>query len=69
MKPRRKKKTGPLFHTGGDIVFSAENPCGFYVGCFAKPAAVKFTVTLRCYATNTAYSVDRTFSKQMYKAL
>ena len=68
MKPRRKKKTEPLFHTDGDIEFGAENPC-VYVGCFAEPAVVKFTVTLRCYAPNTEYSVDGTFSKQMYKAL
>lgn len=69
MKLRRKKKAKPFIHTDGDFEFGAENPCRFYVGCFAKPAVVKFKVTLHCYAPNTGYSVDRTFSKKMYKAL
>lgn len=65
MKLRRKKKAKPFIHTDGDIGFCAENPCASFV----NPAVVKFTVTLRCYAPNTGYRVDRTFSKQIYKAL
>jgi hypothetical protein len=65
MKLQRKKKTNPFIHTDGYVRFGADNQCGSFV----NPAVVKFSVSLHCYAPNTEYSVDGTFSKQMYKAL